>query len=189
MTGINISMKKYHSNLKLPVPFVPFEKGSDHFDEVPITDEHMSPEFLNWLAGMGLTFRKARFFNSIPNQQYRLHVDGDVVKELVKLNIVFDSTDTIMNWYEPVDGYQGTLKPNGLGQPVLYYDKDKCNLLHSKPVNTHCILAGNIVHDLVNGPNNGQSRKCYSMFLVHKATDTLVKWDEALELFGPHLID
>ena len=182
-------MNTCHFNIKLPIPFIPYSKVFDTFKEIPLKKILVNREFIHWLALAGLTFNQGRFFNSPPNIIYDLHVDGKQETDCVKLNLVFDSTDTKMNWYEPFLGYAGTLQNNTVGEPILYFDKNKCNVLHTAPVNTHCIINGNIVHDLVNGPNNGQSRKCYSLILINFKTHRRLKWEEAVEILNPYLID
>ena len=182
-------MRNCHLNVKLPIPFIPYSKGFDEFKELPLKKNLVNKEFIHWLASIGLTFNQGRLFNSLPNMIYDLHVDGNRENDCIKLNLVFDSTDTVMNWYEPFPGYSGTQYNNTVGEPILYFDKNKCNVLHTAPTNTHCILDGNIVHDLANGPNNGQSRKCYSLILINCKTNKRLTWEEAVEIFGPYLIE
>jgi hypothetical protein len=186
-------MKKYHSNIKLPVSFVPYENRSfDIFREIPITKELINKEFIDWLESIGITFDRGRFFNSPPLERYKLHVDDLrflATDHHVKLNIVFDSTDTEMNWYEPLPGYFGDKEYNVCGENILYYDKNKCKVLHTTSVNTHCILQTNIVHDLVNGTNNGQYRKCYSLVLLNSKTNKKLTWEESVEILGSYLFD
>ena len=181
-------MNNYHFNLNLPVPFIPYEVAPSPFKEVPMDINLVNKEFVEWLESIGLTFYMGRFFKSPPFVNYALHIDGKAAKDCVKINLVFDSSDTIMNWYEPLPGYNGTIKPNPLGESVVYYEKERCKILHSAQVNSHCVINGNVVHDLKNGLNHGQTRKCYSIFLIDAKTSDRLKWDNAMKIFKPYMV-
>lgn len=187
--AINIFMQNFHRNINIPDIFVPFEKNYNSFKEIPIYKTSINKNFIDWLYSFNLTFRVGRFFNSCPNQDYGLHIDGNSFQDCVKLNLVYDSSDTVMSWYKTKEGYSGKLLENSVGEPVIYYEEDKCEMLYSVPVNTNCIMTGHVIHTLRNGPNNGQFRKCYSLFLDNLKTKTRLKWDEALDIFGPMIVD
>jgi hypothetical protein len=182
-------MKKYHANIKLPVPYVPYEENySNKFVEKETYQEFLNKEFLDWIRSLGLVIHHGRFFNSPPFKRYPIHIDGGkIAKNSTKINLIFNSYDSIMNWYKPLD--EGYIVTNSLGKSIVNYKIDKCNLLHSVPVNSHCIIDGSIPHDLVNGSNNGQSRKCYTLYLFDPKENTLLSWERAVELFDPYLID
>ena len=71
----------------------------------------------------------------------------------------------------------------------MHYKKELCKVAHSAPVNSHCIMDGSIPHDLVNSANNGQSRKCYTLYLGDPTTKELISWEQTVEIFRPYLID
>jgi hypothetical protein len=186
-------MNTYHVNINIPVPFVP-NKVEDHttIGEVSVTADIINKEFVDWLVSIGLTIECVRFFGSKPYSKYRIHVDGQGLStklHCVKLNLVFDSSDTIMKWYEMLPEYNGDFLPNSLGEPTKFYDPTKCNVLYSSPVNSHCILNAGIPHDLTNRLNHRKMRKCYSIFLIKTGSLTRLTWDEALILFEPYITE
>ena len=71
-------MKKYHSNINLPVPFVPFETQHNpnrYVEKVPDLSK-LNKEFFDWITlDLKLDFNHGRFFNSVPYQRYPIHVD------------------------------------------------------------------------------------------------------------------
>lgn len=191
-----------HININLPVPFIPYEiemplneKGNPAA-EIIIDRELMklsSKDFINWLDSLGVVTDGGRIFNSHPHKQYKLHIDGkningDINKELTKLNFIFNSTDTFMTWYELLPGKIGKWSKNTLGIPVMYYDPNDCKILKRAPVNSNCLIRGDVIHDLNNGSNNGQYRKCYSIILLKKSTGEKLPWNEAIEIFEPYLM-
>jgi hypothetical protein len=188
-----------HINVNLPVPFIPYEMEmpldaqGNPAPEVPIDKELLklsSRDFINWLNSLDIIIGDSgRIFNSPPHKQYKLHIDGlNLIGELTKLNFVFNSTDTIMKWYELLPGKTGKPFKNTLGIPVMYYDPNDCKILKSAPVNSNCLISGSIIHDLTNGSNNGQYRTCYSIALIKKSTGKRLTWNEAVEIFKPYLI-
>jgi len=182
-------MQNFHRNVNIPDIFVPFEKQYDYYSEIPFHKSSVNRDFIEWLYSLDLTFQQGRFFNSCPNQFYSLHIDGISLQDCVKLNLVYDSSDTIMSWYKTKEGYSGNIRKNYIGEPVIYYEEDKCEKLYSVLVNSNCIMTGDVIHTLRNGNNNGQFRKCYSLFLENLKTKTRLKWEEALEIFGPMIVD
>jgi len=190
---------KYHININLPVTFIPYKmempldgEGSPA-PEIPVDKKLLnlsSKEFINWLDSLDIIIGNGRIFTSPPHKQYKLHIDGiDINEELTKLNFVFNSTDTIMTWYELLPGKEGKTHKNTLGGDVMYYDPNECKILKRAPVNSNCLIAGNVIHDLTNGTNNGEYRKCYSITLVKKSTGKRLTWNEAVEIFEPYLIE
>ena len=119
--------------------------------------------------------------------KYNLHVDwkdGPVTK----INIVFNSTDTVMNWYKLLPGKSPIVYRNQLGQPVNGYNIDDCQKVYTVQTNTHCLINGNEIHDLINGSNNGKNRHCYSMVLGYKKTNERLPWNQSVEIFRDYLI-
>lgn len=181
-------LPKYHINLNIPVPFTEFEQQHSSFVEKQLSVTNINREFTDWLYGLDIIVYKCIFFSSTPFRKYRLHVDGffkenqsDVSEKwsCVKINMVFNSTDTKMNWYKSLPGHEGGFtEKNSQGMMVRYWDPKHCEVLHTADVNSHCLFNGAVIHDLVNGPNNGQNRNCYTLWLKDKSHKNL-PWSEA----------
>ena len=184
-------MNKYHANINIPVPFIPYEAVYDKPLQLTVNVKLLNKEFTDWLLSLGLTTRMGRFFHSGPFNTYPPHLDyHNTNVSCTKINLIFDSSDSIMNWYEPIPGYNGDFHRNIINdEPILYHNKDKCRVIYSTPVNANCLVNGSIIHDLQNGPNNGQFRKCYSLFLIDAITSKRITWDEALTIFKPYIIN
>lgn len=180
-------MVRYHCNINIPVPFIDYEQDYDKFKEIVVDQTRVNSEFIDWLNNLGLSFFNARFFNSLPYQKYPLHIDGKADLECTKLNIVFDSYDSVMNWYQPLDGYLGNYHKNNVGEYIPVFEKHKCRIVHSARVDTTCIMQGHIIHDLQNQYNNGKCRKCYTFFLLDSKTQNRLTWDRALDVFQNYL--
>lgn len=181
-------MVRYHCNINIPVPFIDYEHDYDKFQEIVVDRTRINSEFIDWLSGLGLSFFKARFFNSLPHQNYLLHIDGKADVECTKLNIVFNSHESVMNWYRPLDGYSGKYDKNTVGEYIPFFEKNKCRVVHSARVDTNCIVQGNRIHDLQNQFNNGKCRKCYSFFLLDSKTQRRLTWTGALDVFKNYLM-
>lgn len=181
-------MIRYHCNINVPVPLVHYEQEYSTYKEIVVDRARINVEFTDWLANLGLSFFNARFFNSLPYQKYPLHIDGRADLECTKLNIVLDSYESEMNWYEPLDGYFGKQQKNTVGEYIPFFEKDKCKVVHNAQVDTSCIMQGHIIHDLQNKYNRGKCRKCYTFFLTDSKSHNRLSWQEALEIFRDYLI-
>ncbi len=181
-------MQLYHVNLAMDCVFDNILTNTSGFQELDYNRNNCSREFMQWVIKHNVTWDRAKMFNSPPNYRYKLHIDGNTHMNCVKLNIVFNSYNTVMNWYKPKNGYQGYMGTNNLNRPVLYWDREHCDLVHTATVDTVCLINGGEIHDLVNTDNQGQNRHCYSFSLTHPGTRTRVTWAEALELFKDSII-
>lgn len=182
-------MNKYHFNIKLPIGFTHYMEEFTTFNQIDLNKRDIDKEFIDWLNSLGVSFASGLFFNSLPNMDYELHVDGNKITDCIKLNVIFDSSDTIMNWYEPQEGYSGIINKNFQNDDILWWEKDRCNLVYSASVNSSCILNAGVVHDLHNGHNDGKIRKCYSLILIDNKTKRRLTWKEALEIFSDFRYD
>lgn len=183
----------YHRNLKIPNLFVPYEPDYDSFVELPLEKSKINSEFLVWLEDLNLSFDSAsRFFNSIPFQRYGLHADysaDDPHDHCIKLNLIYDSSGTMMSWWKVKEGYQGDLRNNYQNEMVRYYDRKHCGILHLARTDQHCLINGGIIHSMFNSQNHGRKRKCYSFALVDKNSGERITWEQSIQIFNHYIVD
>ncbi len=86
-----------------------------------------------------------------------------------------------MTWYKIRASTKGELYLNSQGYPIYRYLKETCDIIFTTDVNSHCMINSGVIHDLVNGYNNGINRKCYS-FAFSK-----INWNESVERFKEFL--
>lgn len=187
-----MSKRICHYKITPPVEFVPFvsldtsKKGS--YYHIFINKDQINKEFNNWLASYDLEVSWGLFLNSAPMGFYTPHLEE---KELggncVKLNMIYNSSDTKMKWYDLLPGEKGEAKPNMYGSSVFRADPAKCEIVHEAEVNEHCILDAGTIHGLNNGPNNGNDRQCYSLVLKRISQNKLASWDDVVEILSPIL--
>jgi hypothetical protein len=192
-TRINMGMStltKYHANLNIPVEFEDFEPPSQLFLEKNLPIKNISNEFKDWLSSLGIILTRCVFFCSPPHRTYRPHTDGSFFdhEDWAKINIIFNSTDTTMSWYNAhEDSKEGYLETNTQGKIIRYWDPKHCDVLYQTPVNQNCLINGTVIHDLKNGPNNGNMRSCYSMWIADKETKQLLSWNDAATRLAPFI--
>lgn len=186
-------MQIYHKNLKIPNLFVPYELDYDSFVELPLQRSKINSEFLVWLEDLNLNFDSAsRFFNSIPFQEYSLHTDysADIpLENCIKLNLIYDSSNTMMSWWNCKEGYRGELRNNFQNEIIRYYDKTRCDLVHLAITDQHCLINGGVIHSMVNSQNHGRKRKCYSFALVDKNSGERITWEQGIQIFNHYIVD
>lgn len=186
---LNSFMNQFHYNLSIPQVFVPHAfLDQNRFQEIILTHDLINPEFHEWLESFNLKVipQGTRFFSSPPYEKYKLHVDYKD-EPVTKINMIFNSTDTVMNWYRLLPGKSPIPYRNQLNQIVNGYNHEDCQKVYTTQVNNHCLLNGQELHDLVNGSNNGRNRHCYSMVLGYKNVSKRLPWDQAVEIFQDYL--
>lgn len=188
-----MEIPQYHCNIKLPVEFRRFEETSTTFVERLCDSSKISKEFLVWLKTMNIGIEYCRYFSSMPHQHYALHVDGDKAHnsgyKCAKINIVFNSTDTTMTWYTPLPGFEaGNSSDNTVNTKIRKWKAEECTVAKVSNVNTHCIIDGSRVHDLLNGANNGAIRECYTMVTKDLSSDRRLTWEDLCIRLSPYLM-
>lgn len=186
------TLSKYHARLTIPVAFQNFEPASDHFLEKSLSLGKIPNEFRDWLRSLDIVIQRCIFFCSPPNRVYRPHVDGQFSAQeanWAKINIIFNSSDTVMTWYRAKDGFQdGFVEKNTESKLVRYWNPAHCDVLHQTPVNESCLINGTVIHDLKNGPNNGMMRSCYSMWIKDYKTGRLLTWEAAVDRLANFIV-
>ena len=86
----------YCQHLSIPVDFLcNLIPDCSQYQEVPLYKQMINREFNDWLETMNLEIGEGgRFFNSLPNQVYKMHIDKQLSSahtDCVKINIIFDS--------------------------------------------------------------------------------------------------
>lgn len=187
-------MRCHYNLINLPFNFVPFEvRKDDPLNENGMLEKTINQndlinhnkDFLDWIHKQDLTLQPGRYFESAPNCQYLLHRDTYDLKninvDLVKFNFVFDSVGTKMSWYKTNPLYEGEVFTNVLKDPMIKYDRKKCKVIYTTPVDSHCMINGGVIHDLMNFSNFGRNRRCYS-FIINN-----LSWNQAVEKFSDYL--
>jgi hypothetical protein len=192
--------KRYHYNINLPVIFNPTNVEYDTikgFGEIlldlpKICAENI--ELIKFLENLNIFIESGRYFRSPPSQIYGKHIDliqrsendnlGSIFNG-VKLNFVYNSTGTIMKWYNLKPGYQSFTYINDVGEPTIGFSDTSVTEVYKADVNTHCILDGGTIHNLENTSYNNKNRICYSLVLTKESEQ--LTWESAVESFKPYL--
>lgn len=198
-------MNRPHYNLNLPTEFRPWVDEEDPrlehpnpTHEVDITLEELqthNAELVEFLAESGLTVSHLRLFRSRPWARYSIHIDlspddytdteyARAADQIVKLNFIFNSHGTRMQWFEPDPGH-GPQRNNNSGFSFYSFDPTVCTLVYDTLCDRDCLIHAGRIHTAFNTENQGQSRMCYSLFLTN-GTDTL-NWAQAVQVLTPWL--
>lgn len=184
----------YYCNLKVPVDFIEFEEPEkDKWVERICDQDKINIEFREWLQSMKLAVVKCAFFSSPPGKKYRLHTDNnyvlDGISNVPKINLIFNSQDTYMEWYKAKLGFeQGDVDFNTLGRPVRYWKKEQCDLLLRTRCDTHCLVDGGSIHTAEVSPNNNGIRRCYSIILKDSSTGVWLDWADLVNRFDQYIV-
>jgi hypothetical protein len=158
--------------------------------------------FCRWLEHLDLHVYSARVFRSLPNLEYKLHIDVDpsvtdsyaakpvdpktyVYDGVIKLNFVYSSRGTTMTWYRLNEGKQARVTVNASGYTSYNFDKEDCEILYHTACDSHCLVNGGIIHTLTNAENDDNPRMCYSLSIQNSNRD--LTWDSAVAALTPWL--
>jgi len=147
----------------------------------------IEPIFFEWLNDYGITCcsRWSRYFHSKPHEIYNIHADSISENQpKTKINIIFDSYDTIMKWYELKPIYKRLPETMFVQGVIRIYKPNQCKEVFQTQVNSNCIIDGSKIHTLINGDNQGKKRKCFSFALKSLKTDRLLSFEESVDLLG-----
>ena len=206
-------MPQPHYAIRIPVEFTHWIKDDDpRFGSDPnsIADEisvdynefmQHNNEFSRWLGDIGLTVYNFRLFRSYPGSVYQLHRDIDPTAEylpafdrgqyqyerIIKINMIFNSQGSTMNWYSQKRSTLplSNILSNPQGYAALKYFPEQCQLQYSTSCDTHCLINGGRIHNLINSENQTGNRYCYSIFISNSKLN--LTWKEATILLKDYI--
>ena len=198
-------MLRPHYNLNLPFKFVPWVAPDDarleHVNpthEVDITLDDLrlyNPELIEFLSGLDMEVSHLRLFRSRPWARYSIHIDlspddytdteyARAADQIVKINFIFNSHGTRMQWFQQAQG-QRPQRNNNSGFSFYSFDPKTCARVYDTVCDRDCLIHAGRIHTAFNTANNDQDRMCYSLFLVSAQGE--LNWDRAVEVLTPWL--
>jgi hypothetical protein len=181
----------YVKDIRLPINFIPHKfLVSKQYHELMLTPDLINQEFHLWLKDLGLKTCSigSRFFYRHSLNRGTIHVDAFDLNAS-KLLFIYDSKGAIMNWYDLLPGKTPTTFITQNGEVIRSFDPKNCTKILTTPADSHCLINGKIMHQVVVGLNNFQYRKCYSITLLNYQTNERIHWDRAIEIFKPYFVN
>jgi hypothetical protein len=197
-------MNKYCVDIDLKVPLLrdPLSlekyKGSHHSVIITREDKRnfLHPDLLKIFDDLNLKIWLITIFYKIPDSSnaeggYNIHVDGDPylspdkqLRDVMKINWVFNPGNSIMNWYQPKTGIDKSVSTSVVKTYYVKYTLDEVDLVHSQALhNTHIVQIG-VPHDVL---NVDVPRHCVSVALAYQ-NDRRLTMDEGIDLFKKYII-
>ena len=197
-------MNKYCVDIDLKVPLLRdplnLEKYKESHHNVIISREDkrnfLHPDLLKIFDDLNLKIWLITIFYKIPDSSnaeggYNIHVDGDPylstdkqLRDVMKINWVFNPGNSIMNWYQPKPGIDKSVSTSVVKTYYVKYTLDEVDLVHSQVLsNTHIVQIG-IPHDVL---NVDVPRHCVSIALAYQDGRRLTM-DEGIDLFKKYII-
>jgi hypothetical protein len=151
-------------------------------------------EFKEWLASLNIGLDSCRFFSALPYHQNALHKDISYASELsnrvtdcVKINLIYNSNNSKMKWYELKPDRSSRVIYNKVGEKLKTYYEEDCDVVFEADTNGPAhLINGMIIHSLLNGDS---IRHCYSMPLVNLTTNIRLTWDEANKMLSSYMLN
>lgn len=197
-------MNKYCVDIDFKVPLLrdPTSlerfKGSHH--NVIIERQHkrdfLHDDLLKIFDDLKLKIWLITIFYKLPDESnaeggYNIHVDGDPnidpdkqLRDVSKINWVFNPGNSVMNWYTPKLGVNKGMSESVVQTYYLKYNIDEVNLEYSQALTaTHIVQIGT-PHDVT---NVNVPRLCVSVALMQENGNRLTM-DESIKIFKDYII-
>ena len=184
----------YYKNLNIPNLFNPCYQDIiiNKSIEKKLPNSDINIEFIEWLESLNIGVHNCRFFGALPYFKNPLHKDISYDSELsnrftdcVKLNLIYNSVNSNMIWYELNPDKTSEIVINKVGERLKIYKENDCHVLFETIADgPACLFNGAVIHTM----NNGNStRHCYSMPLINLTTRIRLTWDEANKMLGSYM--
>ena len=176
----------WERELKLPVEFTPNFNGNTH-PHVPYID-NPGAAIIELLANLDIKIVYAERFFLQPTGIADLppHIDGDNL-DLTKLNFVYCSEPTYINWYQLKENRQLPLLTTDVQSKYRLAQKQDCILVHTLKIDSAAprLINAAILHDIttVTAP-----RYCFSFTLNRVSTNKVLSWTEAMDAFKEYIV-
>ena len=173
-----------HHRIDLPVEFTPWISRSDprfspqdqtNTREIEIGRSEYSSvnrSLVLWLLEQDLVVDSVRVFRSVPMDHYHLHRDlaphAPLDTAVVKLNFIYHSWGSRMQWYTLKPGRTAGQWLNPSGVVSQHYRPEDCDLVWDTECDQHCLINGGEIHTLKNTENQGQPRMAYSWVINNR---------------------
>jgi hypothetical protein len=155
----------------------------------------LHPELLKIFDDFKLTIWLITIFYKRPDESnavggYNIHIDGDPfldpdkqLRDVVKINWVFNPGNSVMNWYTPKEGTSKNMSKSVVNTHYIKYNIEEVELQYTKALTeTHIVQIG-IPHDVL---NVDIPRHCVSVALAH-ADNRRLTMDEAVDIFKKYI--
>jgi hypothetical protein len=179
---------RYCKHLNLPFDFTPVEPdfaGKQHVRY----DMSLHPEFITWLASLGIEPGFAEVFKKTPTDieyPWALHVDGLELNDHVKINFVYGGGRGKMLWAKLKPEFTHRNKVTVVNTAYLWAPMEECDILYSDSLLKPSIVNAGQLHTVV---DVSEDRIAYSFMLRYINSKKRLLWDDAITLFKEYIDD
>ena len=111
-----------------------------------------------------------------------IHIDNKG-GDYIKLNWIYQGSNSVVNWYEPIDNIIKSANVINREYEFIKYDESEVKLLHSQQINMSSIIQVGIPHNII---NYSEPRECLSMVLC--LNGKRITMSESIELFKNYIV-
>ena len=199
----------YHRFLDLPFEIprpeitytVPDKLRHDYLPESPFS------EMQRFLRSLNLVCTLHEVFYTPPNGgAMPIHLDKPVIDNRVKINMTWGPEEGRTRWWKLKDGINmdDVKHPTDLNEykahdfsdhkhDNLLFSDENCDMVYEASTNRPSLLNVGQLHSTYNPGDVGRWTVCYHIGwripTMHDGNDNALKFDEALKVFGPIILD
>ena len=146
-----------------------------------ISDADINPELVSFLRDKGLRIGLAESFYLPKHSKLRIHEDGGIRTDALKINWVYGGEGSVMNWYNPIKA--PIWAETGLGIPFRSYTEEQVELIYSCTVGCPSMLQVAPPHNVVTADSE---RFCVSLAINTVSPDEMASFTRGLEIFSEY---
>lgn len=158
------------------------------FKQFKLSPSLLDPRLIDFLKDYQIEVPRAEAFYTLPGKKIPIHVDTDVIGNHCKLNFVYGSSGSLMQWWELKNkNMQPTYQLTPIGTKYLMFDFDDCDLVWESQVGCPSLVNAGQPHSVVNCTD--QPRITLSLVLYDSRTQQRLEWVDAVEIFKDCILD
>ena len=184
-------MNNYCIDLNLNIPFFNDEKyvyqlKIDNKRHQRIDHANINPEIFEFFKSKNLKIGLAESFFRRPGDPFNPEIHKDAINftDASKINWVYDSGDSVMEWYKPINNNIKTNK-TAIGVSYEYYDIADLELVHTQHVGFPSLVQVGLPHNIANITSD---RLCISVLFIDIETSSYIPFEKAKMIFQNELV-
>lgn len=157
--------------------------GPDHHKVIPLED--INPDMILFLDALNVKVTLAETFYTNPFTQSDAHIDV-IGGDYTKINFIYGGKKSRMLWYKiKEDVPKRHIQKTVINTQYISFKLNELEKIHEEYIVHPSLVQVGIPHNII---NLEEHRRCISLVIKNKITNTRIKMDDAIKIFEPCLL-
>jgi hypothetical protein len=153
---------------------------SDHIKKLNL--KLINPKLTSIFDKLNVSVGSLQHLSYPPYFTGTIHIDNEG-GDYIKCNWIYQGSNSIVNWYEPIDTIIKPANVISREYQFIKYDKSEVKLLYSQSVTLPSLIQVGIPHNVI---NFNEPRECLSMVLFYK--NNRITMHDSIKIFNQYLV-